>query len=66
MIHRLEDQCRICRWHEGAADSRRCRAFPDGIPDRYWLGEQVHSEPVNGYTLEIVPRPPRELPEGYE
>lgn len=65
MIFRVQDQCHSCQWHEGGRDERRCRAFPGGIPDRYWNGDQPHDQPVNGYAY-LPPPQPLELPEGYE
>lgn len=39
----LCDGCQHRTTHEG-----RCKAFPDGIPDRFLLGEDYHTEPVAG------------------
>ena len=39
--------CTFCRhWHESI--DRTCDAFPDGIPDVIWLGENDHRWPYKG------------------
>ncbi len=39
--------CTFCV-HWQTDPSRRCAAFPDGIPDAIWLGRNDHSEPYPG------------------
>ena len=34
-----------------------CPAFPDVIPDPFWLGEEVHTRPKYGQTNKIVFEP---------
>jgi hypothetical protein len=42
--------CSLCRhWHEEFdLHHHTCDAFPDGIPDVIWKGENPHTEPYPG------------------
>lgn len=38
---------------------QQCRAFPGGIPNKVWRGEQVHTEPVeNDNDIQFAPANP--------
>ena len=42
---------------------QKCKAFPDGIPDEIWKGENNHTKPVigdNGIRFELKEREPLE------
>jgi hypothetical protein len=45
MIHGQEANCRFCGHYR---NDRRCAAFPDGIPDALWSGDNPHREPFPG------------------
>ena len=39
------NSCRACVWF---VTNKRCLAFPDGIPDPIWMGENDHKKPYKG------------------
>ena len=45
MIHGRESNCRFCANHLGG---QRCLAFPQGIPEILWSGENLHRAPYPG------------------
>lgn len=42
--------CSFCR-HWKPAQKRTCAAFPSGIPDEIWLGDDKHKTPRAGSTI---------------
>ena len=45
--------CFLCGRFQG---DRKCEAFPDGIPDSIWTGDDHHETPVagdNGLVFEV-------------
>jgi hypothetical protein len=49
--------CSTCRHWDHQKSDRRCTAFPDGIPDEIWLGENDHKSPFpddNGVQYQQV------------
>lgn len=52
MIHGADANCQFCAHY---TRDRTCKAFPGGIPDVLWSGENLHDEHVqgdNGYLYE--------------
>jgi hypothetical protein len=45
MIFRYQDNCKICANY---SQDQRCKAFPDGIPDELWSGENLHRQSYSG------------------
>lgn len=45
MIYRSQANCLMCAHYSG---ERHCRAFPNGIPNTLWIGENLHREPYPG------------------
>lgn len=55
MIYQAQDHCKHCLNYLGG---RKCRAFPDSIPNAVWQGENLHHDPVagdQGYRFEARP-----------
>lgn len=53
--------CTYCvHWRsEKFATIRTCDAFPAGIPDEIWMGENDHRQPFQGdHGLRFEPAPP--------
>ena len=46
----ISPTCWDCaRWEAGTPEvPRRCEAFPDGIPDEIWRGDNDHTKPYPG------------------
>lgn len=40
-----DNACKMCRYYLMAG---KCLAFPGGIPDEVWRGENDHTKPVKG------------------
>lgn len=40
--------CTFCKNYISGREIRKCRAFPDGIPDEIWTGENDHTKPYKG------------------
>lgn len=40
--------CRICKHWNRNESVPACFAFPSGIPDQFWSGEQLHRAPSDG------------------
>ena len=64
MIHGYQDNCRFCAHY---FENHTCKAFPDGIPEPLWTGENLHREPYPGdqgilYASRKMPFPNVELP----
>lgn len=53
--------CSFCRHLISSVPSQRqalCAAFPDGIPDEIWMGENKHQEAYPGdHGIRFAPRP---------
>lgn len=45
MIYRSQANCSMCVHYQA---HRRCLAFPDGIPQALWTGENLHRDPYPG------------------
>lgn len=45
MIFRAEDRCKFCANY---LEEQRCKAFPDGIPETLWSGENPHFDAYPG------------------
>lgn len=64
MTTRAAPLCVYCAHRYG--DDRRCRAFPEGIPDAIWESRHDHRELYTGdrgYTFRLDPT---RLPDGIE
>ena len=52
------DPCSYCKHlYNVATKGRKCKAFPDGIPDEIWLGKNKHKSPYkrdNGIQFERI------------
>jgi hypothetical protein len=50
--------CSLCVYFDDSKISaQRCKAFPNGIPDEIWLGDDDHTKPYpgdNGIRFERV------------
>ncbi|NJB67506.1 hypothetical protein GGQ74_001146 [Desulfobaculum xiamenense] len=49
----FSDVCSLCA-HITDHSKRRCRAFPNGIPDAIWLGDDAHRAPWPDQGNDIV------------
>lgn len=52
MIYRREQNCLFCKHY---MEKQTCLAFPAGIPDELWTGENLHEQPYpddQGYRHE--------------
>ena len=47
-IPRYSQVCTTCVHLLDYGRERKCKAFPNGIPDVIWLGENKHTEPYPG------------------
>ncbi len=54
--------CPFCRHWDSSSVTPRCAAFPDGIPDALWIGENNHRAPVAGdHGIQFAPLLPSEI-----
>lgn len=42
------DTSPVCSYCKNLLQARVCKAFPDGIPDAIWAGQNGHTSPVKG------------------
>jgi len=50
--------CLNCKYYnENTFDKLNCQAFPEGIPDEILLGENNHTEPLEGQDNNIIFEP---------
>lgn len=40
--------CSVCKHFNIKTEGNTCKAFPDGIPDEIWTGENDHTKPYKG------------------
>lgn len=40
--------CMLCKWLSRDTEEPSCKAFPDGIPDEIWIGQNDHLVPYKG------------------
>jgi hypothetical protein len=40
--------CSLCKHFNAEAEGNICEAFPDGIPDEIWRGNNDHKKPYSG------------------
>jgi hypothetical protein len=51
----FSDVCSSCKHQYDVIEKgRTCKAFPEGIPDEIWLGENKHLKPLPDQKNDIV------------
>lgn len=40
--------CTFCKHYLPRAEGNTCDAFPDGIPEEIWVGDNDHTKPYEG------------------
>lgn len=45
MISRYQDNCKNCTHY---LQNKQCKAFPEGIPEVLWSGDNLHRTPYEG------------------
>ena len=47
-------QCIVCQ-HLLDAETEKCKAFPNGIPEKFFMGDKAHDKLINGFKFEPIP-----------